>query len=378
MAVSRQIDSADILGSLSALQLIPNTASKFGAVADGSTDAAGAIQDDINDAASTGRGVTYLGPGTYIVGTTLDLPSGCSIVGVPGRTILKTKDSSDATLFENNDQTNGNADILLRDLILDGNKTNQTADGAKYAINFRRVENIVMENVEARNVHGRGIYMDGGGQVIGPFYLNRIWVHDNVQGGLSIQNAARRSTITNVLAENNGAYGVFFDASEGTHSNIHANRNGWNTNAFSGYAAGIHIRNVTTNNLVNLAAHYNYQEGIKVEGMVHSSGAAWTACQNGMLANDTYDDIYFAANSAVGSYGETRHVSIAGIVVGHNVNFAEGESFGVGKARYGINFHEDVSVDIMLTGVQFGDQVTGDYNLPTTGTVVIQSNPAIS
>lgn len=106
-------------------------ATDFGAVFDGSTDDATALQSAINTAISTGKPL-ILNPGTAIVGTPLSISATLTIVG-SGRekTILKAKTSLNDYVIS---FTGGSAGVgivgaHLSDFTVDGNSAGQTAGG---------------------------------------------------------------------------------------------------------------------------------------------------------------------------------------------------------------------------------------------------------
>ncbi len=116
----------------------------YGAVGDGSTDNTTAIQNAINAAAGsgtgwngagagtiTGGGIVYFPPGTYLTGQ-LVMANFVTLQGSGQRsTTIKLKNAANVDLIINHVSTNGTTDpnaeyCTIRDLTLDGNKTNQT------------------------------------------------------------------------------------------------------------------------------------------------------------------------------------------------------------------------------------------------------------
>src|SRR3954453_23550646 len=96
----------------------------FGALGDGSTSDTAAIQQAIDSSVPNGD-IVFLPPGTYLVTGTLTLPSNVELRGSgAGRTILKVADNTPIDIIKNKDFSNGNTNITISDLELDGNKSN--------------------------------------------------------------------------------------------------------------------------------------------------------------------------------------------------------------------------------------------------------------
>lgn len=106
-------------------------ASDFGALFNGTTDDAPALQLAINAAISSGKPLA-LNPGTAIIGSALSINAPITIVGSGRRsTILKAKNSLNSYVIS---FTGGSAGVgiigaLLSDFGIDGNSANQTAGG---------------------------------------------------------------------------------------------------------------------------------------------------------------------------------------------------------------------------------------------------------
>jgi hypothetical protein len=101
----------------------------FGAVGDGVTDDATAIQAAINAMASVGGGVVNLTEGTFIIGATLLMKDGVSLQG-EGRavTIIKLKNSANCNLIDKDPAATG-LNMGLFDLTFNGNQANNTQGG---------------------------------------------------------------------------------------------------------------------------------------------------------------------------------------------------------------------------------------------------------
>ncbi len=106
---SKNKDSADFV--------VPNSAD----------DAHVTINDAIAELPSDG-GIVYLMEGTYIVSGSIELPNNTTLSGAGNATVIQVRDEHDANLevITNADTTTGTS-VTIRDLRVDGNRTNQTS-----------------------------------------------------------------------------------------------------------------------------------------------------------------------------------------------------------------------------------------------------------
>ena len=73
-----------------------------------------------------GGGEVHLLDGTYVIAADIELPSNVTVSGGGANTVLMIRDAmaTDVHVFVNDDTTNGNINIVIRDLKLDGNLKN--------------------------------------------------------------------------------------------------------------------------------------------------------------------------------------------------------------------------------------------------------------
>ena len=97
---------------------------KAGATGDGVTNDGPALAAAIATAGTLGFRKVFLPPGTYLTSQKLTIPTGTTIVGVPGRTVVKAAAGSTASplLFE----VTGAADVAVYGVTFDGNTTGVT------------------------------------------------------------------------------------------------------------------------------------------------------------------------------------------------------------------------------------------------------------
>lgn len=337
---------------------------RYGALGNGINDDSVAIQKAITTAVNLGFSSVFVPTGTFIIGTTITIPSNFELFGDgSGLTVLKLKNNVNVGVITNSDHINGNTNITVRDLCIDGNGANQVAYSGpatnKIGLELFQTLNCRVIDIEVKNCAGYGLWANGNAILDGPGFFSGIYSHDNQAIGTYIGNGLRRCVVTQCISERNGLTGFFFGASQMVATNIYAFENGSRTGAQS---SNIYIFNVTGCNFTNMTAACGYTSGIEVQGLRHSVGSGWSAYQNGQAANNTYDDITFLANTAGASYGETANLSISGIFCGHDEQL--NTSFQTGKARYALYVDDPVHSNIRLDGVVYGDSETSPVRVP--------------
>lgn len=138
------------------------------------------MTDAINLAIATGKCLfleeTYLTRGAH------KIPSNVILTGQGWNSIVKLSDGANARLFENVDQSNGNSNITIENLKLDGNRTNQNS-----GIN-------------------NGIFIDGSSTRSNNITLRRLWVTACYGSGIHPKNTDYLF-VDNVLLDDNGIPG---------------------------------------------------------------------------------------------------------------------------------------------------------------------------
>lgn len=137
----------------------------FGAKGDGVTDDRAAIQAAIH-ASAAGRGEVYLPAGTYVISGVpagywgLDVPGGVHLRGAgQAHTVLAQAPGTNASVRLV--RVSGD-DIVLEDLMLDGNKHAQTRNEHRHGIFATHTNHLIVRRVTARNFTGDGFYLYNG------------------------------------------------------------------------------------------------------------------------------------------------------------------------------------------------------------------------
>lgn len=133
----------------------------FGALGDGETDDTEGFVTALSVLKSNGGGTLFIPTGTYIIGTTISIPSNIIIKGDGKGTIIKASDTFDEdnpnlsfkSMFIQEVMAGHRSDtstknITIKDLIIDNN--NQSNAGHSGVIQFRGIEGANVDNVEIR------------------------------------------------------------------------------------------------------------------------------------------------------------------------------------------------------------------------------------
>jgi len=317
---------------------------------DGTIDTGG-DQTEIN-AALAAADIVYLCPGTFYVSASISIGSNQSLVSDGVVIKLMNNAPINVEMITNSDWVGGNTNILLRGLLLDGNKANN-AGGAQYGGYFENVgtlsttgciiENCTFRDFKRTGFEGFGVYSS---IISGCMFIDNDYsgldilngLYDDIIGNLSRGNSKcgmyliiDYSSITGNICSNNNYNGI---QHSGEFSTITGNmcdnndigiRVGYDDNTIVGNTAknnatdGIYVsadRNVIANNtstgnteigIAIMFANYstisgnmvsaNLREGIGISTANHNSISDNFVYDNGKEAAATYDGIIIEANS---------------------------------------------------------------------------------
>ena len=114
-------------------------------------------QNTINSAITalpSGGGALYLMEGTFTVDSNVNVPSNVQILGAGPSTILKVKNGANASnyIFMNSDTTNGNVNIHITNMTIDGNSANNSPAFGGIEFTGTLVQTVTVENVIFQNL----------------------------------------------------------------------------------------------------------------------------------------------------------------------------------------------------------------------------------
>lgn len=173
------------------------------------TDDRANLQAQINASASNGKPVILTRNAVYLVSGPLTLPSGTVVEG-NGATI-KAKAGNNTYVLTNADRTTGNDRIILRDLKVDGNAAEQTAQFN--TIELMRVTHSKFENLDVTGAKRNATFpngTNGDGLCLIYSHYNEIvggYFHHNTYDGIKLRSS-NHNRIVSPLCEENGRSGI--------------------------------------------------------------------------------------------------------------------------------------------------------------------------
>ncbi len=358
---------------------------KYGAVGDGVTDDTSSIQDAL-DAAGVAKGSVYIprSDDPYMADPSvgLDVPSDITIFGDGVGSVVKVLDDTDAD--GNLLKVESQANVHVRDFVLNGNKSNQ-ASGTNYGLYFASTTDSSVSNVLTRDFTGVGNHL---------YDCDRVTVQNCISTGNDYHGfeaeQSRGCTWVSNKGYENVRHGIFI--SPGEIGGTGCTGNTISSNVFSdntqyGIAAGedagglsafLSTDNVISNNVV----HSNTLDGIniyKVDGFTISNNEVSENGQfgiylykaqkhqiignmlhnNSATTNNAYDEIMLEGNT-------DGRASASNVVALNTIRIE-----GANDARYGIN--EASSGDgpnIVAYNTIPGAGATGRYNIQHSNTAI--------
>jgi hypothetical protein len=118
--------------------------------------ALGDIQSDINALGING-GTVIIPAGETAITATITVPSNVILKGACTNSVLRAVNGFNGDIIKNANPVNGNSGIRLRGFSINGNKSYQTAG---CGINFKNVNDLIIEDVKVRDCYTCGIYFD--------------------------------------------------------------------------------------------------------------------------------------------------------------------------------------------------------------------------
>lgn len=113
-----------------------------------------ALQGKIDGLSALGGGTLWLQEGTYLISTTLTVPSNVTIRGLGPASILKTANAANVDTVT---VAASASNVTLADLKLDGNRANQT--GAVYCVRTDSPTNLAIDGCEIASARAAGLFL---------------------------------------------------------------------------------------------------------------------------------------------------------------------------------------------------------------------------
>lgn len=327
----------------------------------------------------------YLGYGTGIVHDTIKIPTGGNkeIEGEgPNVTNIKLRNASNVAVLETNDLAGSNPNITLRRFSVDGNRANNSGVLINLGlVHISRGDNLRVDDLEVHHAFGCGFQHNGvtGAPTVQKQDFNKLYCHHNYHWGFHNSNGVRKVVYTGLVCNYNGdrtdldstatgnsadgfTGGAILDHSEFVSDSIEACENGMD---------GVWVRNVFAISLRGVRATHNGRHGLRILGMVDSTGSDWTALSNGTLYAGS--DVFFDDTASL-RYGINSNTVITGIVAGPSSAAAipATPDGWVGNENWAINFGNGSGAGTLeVKNVRATAGQSGTVHMPTpVGSVI--------
>jgi len=227
------------------------------------------IQTAFNMVNANGGGTVYIKAGDYTVDTKCKIYSNTEVFGDGFATRIKLKNNANIGtsnsfinyIFGNNDFSTSNSNIIIRNLQIDGNSTNQSGSQSTnwmFGIGLSNVSNSIVENC---------------------------WVHDCTASGILVEYGSGQSIVTKNFCYNNGDHGInpnfcrshicsdnvcYGNASQGIYAEFLSNFSISGNYCYDNLKGLAIIRGCSEGSVINNVCSYNLSHGIVLNGDVDS------------------------------------------------------------------------------------------------------------
>jgi parallel beta-helix repeat protein len=229
----------------------------------GATNAETTINTAIDEAVAAGGGEVLLLEGTYVIGGPIKLKDKITLSGMGGNTIIKIKNGVNANInaiTHNTVAAPGNKNMVVKDLVVDGNNSNQVA-GTQLGIAFYNCTDTsarnIIRNCYVKYTRSSGIYVEGSKA----FIVDKC-VAFGCGGGAGINASGSTVQFTNNTATGNGNGMLLTGCSDCVIAN---------TDGFGNSYYGIDLSTATVRTAVTGCTLYNNAYGLRVVGATYNS-----------------------------------------------------------------------------------------------------------
>lgn len=335
----------------------------YGAVGDGLTDDATAIQDALNAAAATG-GTVFFPDAQYLIGTTLDYSSGTVLQGPA--TLIHTYPSADYIMLK--PVADGVENVVIEKLTFDQRGDLVGYTGSDYCLSVKNTSNVTVQDCVFDNTITMAIWADSVSPLVtkGTRIVNN-HITSSMAGGVSVFGNIRDMIITHNRIENckDDAVGLQ-DTAEG------------------GYPSGIIVSHNTLvdNNTRNVSG--STPHSVLVYGCVgvtitdNVMGATVASSVSVQSGADRRSSRVVVANNLISDSGITEDDTTG--VPGHGVMVLHADKVQVmnniinGSRQYGIGVADADVLNISYN--QLFDNTGGTISVETSTNVVNMFNDA--
>lgn len=324
----------------------------FGAIGDSTTNASASIQNAIN-----ASGTTFIPKGTYLINTTVLIPSNHTLLFEEGA-IFKSSNGLNKHMIRNADTLGGNVNISIKGGNFNGNKAGQTDSLA--VIYFANLRNSKIENATIYNGNGKTI-------------------DDGYNGALTFSNSHNIDVINTTSRNNTGTAFIIMASSYinvrgGNYSNNGCTGVGW---YFSPYcsAVGVTATNNPTASGISANGLYSTVVGNYTSGNKYNINVGHTIPSQHYASYST-----ITGNTSVnGDYGINAQAGQVGLTIsGNNLN-GNGTNFVGSQSPLDFNYaYKGISIKNQNPNSNASINIGANFNsVPSNTHMIMQGGSAI-
>lgn len=335
----------------------------------GATNAEVTLQSAISALPTMGGRIVLL-DGTFTVSGAINVPSNVTIEGQGNATVIKIADgiSTSFSVITNSDSTNGNSNIIVKSLRIDGNKTNTSGSTSGVKLSKCTKSQVVECTIE--NLRNNGIWLSS---TCTNVIIARNIVNSVIAEGISFLSSTDCLISNNVVLAS-GSHGISI---LGSNNNIVGNLSKLNTGSGI-YIAGSSSRNntVTGNTVASNTIHGIYVYNSSNYNNIYANTSI-TNGQNGILiaANCAHNSIIgnvCVENSQTITAGYDN-IQIAGNTCNVQQNTCRAGATS-NKPKYGINVVTGATGNLVTNNDLTTGGATGAFSDVGTGTITTAGN----
>ncbi|MBU7006298.1 right-handed parallel beta-helix repeat-containing protein [Phosphitispora fastidiosa] len=341
----------------------------------GSTSAQDTINQAINALGAVGGKIELL-DGTFMVSGSIVLPSNVTLQGQGNSTVIKAIYTQSVPIaITNSDTVNGNINICVKDILVDGNKNIAQLKGGATGIYFAKAVNCNITDCQVKNFRTYGVYLNEStnnivsqntirdiGITTGTAHGIRLYVNSegNIINGNVLESVGGIDSATiSISADNNTVMG---NSCRGAIFGIYvlSHHNTINGNTCFESTKGIYLSGGTNNDVVGNTCRLNREQGIYVAyGSSDNSITSNTCSENSQKTNNTYDNICVYS----GSSRNNMQLNLC-----RKGSLANQPRYGISIANIDCEDNVVTNNDLLTSGV------TGSLSDSGTGTITVAGN----
>lgn len=294
--------------------------------------------------------------------------SGTTLVGQGPKTIIKLEDDfgydEEYPQVIANKDFSGDEDIVIKDLVVDGNRQNQTEDlsgGQWEGIDLEGVRDVYIDGVYAINCGDDGIDVDGDARSANRNRITNCYLESNNGWGIHLSGGAHETTVSGCITKNNG---------HGPRDRGGIDAPGCDNLVISGNVS------INDNKGIFVWSHIDGEWRVVANNVISSPS------DHGIMSDD--ENVIIANN--VVKNGDRKGIDMSegphdepgwNLIVGNGIYGMEGDGIGCahGPVLASSNIVDDVNGrGIVLSGGSEGSIVTNNYIRDTGATAIRNSS----